>query len=98
MKRFYGLLWTSLNIIKPKKTIGSLAALDDFEGDEYQNFIRLSHIEKESALGMEPFSGELMSPCHETNLPADILDLLVNIMIIRTMIISYLYHPCRLQV
>ena len=40
------ILWTSLNIIKPKKTIGSLAALDDFEGDEYQNFIRLSHITK----------------------------------------------------
>ena len=27
---------------------------------------------------MEPFPGELMSPCHETNLPADILDLLVE--------------------
>ena len=27
---------------------------------------------------MEPFSGELMSPCHETNLPANILDLLVE--------------------
>ena len=72
------ILWTSLNIVKPKKTIGSLAALDDFEEDEYQNFIRLSHIEEESALGMEPFPGELMSPCHETNLPADILDLLVE--------------------
>ena len=27
---------------------------------------------------MEPFSGELMSLCHEINLPADILDLLVE--------------------
>src|SRR6185437_12762912 len=87
------ILWTSLNIVKPKKTIGSLAVLDDFEGYEYQNFIRLSHIEEESAFGMEPFPEELMSSCHETNLPADILDLLVNIIIIRTMIISYLYHP-----
>lgn len=72
------ILCTSLDIIKPKKSSGSLAALDDFEGDEYQNFIRLSRIEDESAFGTEPFPGELMNPCHETNLPNNILDLLVE--------------------
>ena len=72
------ILCTSLDIIKPKKSSGSLAALDNFEGDKYQNFIRLSRIEDESAFGMEPFPGELMNPCHETNLLNNILDLLVK--------------------
>jgi len=67
-----------LDIIKPKKLTGSLSALDDFESDEYQNFIRLSRIEDESAIGTEPFPGELMNPCQETNLPNNILDLLVK--------------------
>ena len=72
------ILCTSLDIIKPKKSTGSLSVLDDFESDEYQNFIRLSRIEDESAIGTEPFPGELMNPCQETNLPKDILDLLVE--------------------
>lgn len=71
-------LSASLNIIKPKKSVGSLSALDDFESDDYLNFIRLSRIEDESAIGTEPFPGELMSPCYETNLPKNILDLLVE--------------------
>ena len=72
------ILCNSLDIIKSKKSTGSLSALDDFESDEYQNFIRLSRIEDESAIGTEPFPGELMNPCQETNLPKDILDLLVE--------------------
>ena len=72
------ILCTSLDIIKPKKSTGSLSVLDDFESDEYQNFIRLSRIEDESAIGTEPFPGKLMNPCQETNLPNDILDLLVE--------------------
>jgi hypothetical protein len=72
------ILCTSLDIIKPKKSTGSLSVLDDFESDEYQNFIRLSCIEDESAIGTEPFPGKLMNPCQETNLPNDILDLLVE--------------------
>ena len=72
------ILCNSLDIIKPKKSTGSLSALDDFESDEYQNFIRLSRIEDESAIGTEPFPGELMNPCQETNLPNNILDLLVK--------------------
>jgi len=72
------ILCNSFDIIKPKKSTGSLSALDDFESDEYQNFIRLSRIEDESAIGTEPFPGELMNPCQETNLPNNILDLLVK--------------------
>jgi hypothetical protein len=72
------ILSASLDIIKPKKSTGSLAALDNFDGDEYKNFIRLSLIEEESAFGTEPFPGELMSPCHEVNLPSNILNLLVE--------------------
>ena len=72
------ILCNSLDIIKPKKSTGSLSALDDFESDEYQNFIRLSRIEDESAIGTEPFSEELMNSCQETNLRNNILDLLVE--------------------
>jgi len=62
-----------LDIIKPKKSAGSLAALDDFASDEYQNFIRLSLIEEESAFGMEWFPGTLMTPCQKVILPSPIL-------------------------
>jgi hypothetical protein len=51
------LLCSALEIIKPRKSTGSLAALDDFSGDEYENFIRLSLIEEGSAFGTEPFPG-----------------------------------------
>ena len=72
------LLHTCLDIIKPKESTGSLAALDNFESDEYQNFIRLSSIEDGSASGTEPFPGELMNLCQETNLLKNTLDLLVE--------------------
>ena len=72
------LLYTALEIIKPRKSVGSLAALDDFAGDEFQNFIRFSLIEEESAYGTERFPGTLMKPCQETTLPNRILDLLVE--------------------
>jgi len=55
-----------------------LAALDDFASDEYQNFIRLSYIEEESAFGTECFPGILMKPCQITTLPNHILDHLVE--------------------
>jgi hypothetical protein len=71
-------LYSSLDIIKPKKTSGSLAALDDFSSDKYQNFIRLSLIEEESADRTEYFPGIFMKPCQETTLPNHILDLLVE--------------------
>ena len=51
------LLYTSLNIIKPKKSAGSLATLNEFANDEYQNFIRLFLIKEESAFGTEGFPG-----------------------------------------
>ena len=72
------LLYSSLDIIKPRKSAGSLAALDDFASDEYQNFIRLSLIEEESAYGTERFLGILMKPCQEITLPNYVLDLLVE--------------------
>lgn len=71
-------MYSSLDIVKPRKSAGSLATLDDFASDEYQNFIRLSLIEEESAYGTERFPGVLMEPCQETTLPNDILDLLVE--------------------
>jgi hypothetical protein len=55
-----------------------LAALDDFAGNEFQNFIRFSLIEEESAYGTERFPGILMKPCQETALPKHILNLLVE--------------------
>ena len=72
------LLYIALEIIKPRKSVGSLAALDDFAGDEFQNFIRFSFIEEESAYGTERFPRMLMKPCQETTLPNHILDLLVE--------------------
>lgn len=72
------LLHSSLDIIKPRKSTGSLATLDNFASDSYQNFIRLSNIEDESAYGTESFPGVLMKPCRETILPNKILDLLAE--------------------
>ncbi|GBC00755.1 hypothetical protein RclHR1_39640001, partial [Rhizophagus clarus] len=71
-------LFSSLEIIEPRKSVGSLAALDDFASDEYQNFIRLSLIEEDLAYRTEYFPGLLMKPCKETTLPNQILDLLVE--------------------
>ena len=67
-----------MDFIKPRKSTGSLAALDDFTSDEYQDFIRLALIEDESAIGTEPFPGMLMDPYKETALLTDILNLLVE--------------------
>lgn len=72
------LLRTCLDFIKPKASSGSLAALDEFESESYLNFIRLSHIEDESASGTEPFPGKFMNPSYGTTLPNNILDLLVK--------------------
>ncbi|CAB4435288.1 unnamed protein product [Rhizophagus irregularis] len=72
------ILNTTLDIIKSRKSAGSLAALDDFTSDEYQNFLRLSLIENESAYGTERFPGLLMKPRQETCLPNRVLDLLVE--------------------
>ena len=72
------LLCSAVEIIKPRRSTGSLAALDDFSSDDYINFIRYSLIEEESAYGTEPFPGELMGPIRETALPNCILDLLVE--------------------
>ena len=71
-------LHSSLDIIEPRKSVGSLAMLDDFASDEYQNFIRLSLVEEESAYGTEHFPGILMKPYQETTLPNYILDLLTE--------------------
>ncbi|GET52341.1 hypothetical protein RIR_jg16610.t5 [Rhizophagus irregularis DAOM 181602=DAOM 197198] len=72
------ILNTTLDIIKPRKSAGSLTALDDFTSDEYQNFLRLSLIENESAYGTERFPGLLIKPRQETFLPNRVLDLLVE--------------------
>src|ERR1044072_7962292 len=71
-------LCTALKIINPKKSVGSLSAHDNFEGNDYLNFIRLSRLEDESAIGAEPFPGELMNLCYELILLKNILDILVE--------------------
>src|SRR5277367_1695341 len=71
-------LHSSLDIIEPRKSVGCLAMLDDFASYEYQNFIRLSLIEEESAYGTERFPGILMKPYKETTLPNHILGLLTE--------------------
>jgi len=71
-------LSNALDIINPRKSAGSLAALDDFASDEYQNFIRLSLIEEGLAFGTKRFLGSPMKPYYETILPSDILDLLIK--------------------
>src|SRR5436305_5971103 len=63
------LLHTSLDIIKPRKFTGSLAALDDFLSDKYQDDL---------AFGTEPFPGLLMKLCQEAILLKNILDLLTE--------------------
>lgn len=72
------LLCSSLEIIKPRKSVGSLAVLDDFASDEYQNFVRLSLIAEDSAFETERFPGMMMKPCQETTLPNCILIVLVE--------------------
>jgi hypothetical protein len=70
-------LLEALEIIKPRKTVGSLAALDELSGEEYLNYIRLSNIEKESATGTEIFPGNMMSPTKKIILKNNILEILV---------------------
>ena len=72
------LLHSSLDIIKPRKSAGSLAALDDFASDEYQNFLRLFHIKKNLAFETECFSEILINPCQVITLLNNILDHLVE--------------------
>jgi len=72
------LLRNSLDIINPKKSVGSLSALDNFSSDEYQNFMKFSLIKDVSAFGTESFPGLLMKPCQEATLPKNILDLLTE--------------------
>src|SRR5205814_3207665 len=72
------LLHTFLDIIKPRKSTGSLAALDNFSSDKYQNFMRFSLVKDDSAFGTEPFPGLLMKLCQEATLLKNILDLLTE--------------------
>ena len=60
------LLHSTQDIIEPRKSVGSLAMLDNFASDDYQNFIRLSLVEEESAYGTECFPGILMKLYQET--------------------------------
>ena len=67
-----------MDFIKPQKSTGSLAALDDFTSDKYQDFIRLALIEDESATRTEPFPRMLINPYNVTILLTNILNLLVE--------------------
>ena len=72
------LLRTSLDIIKPRKSTGSLTALDNFLSDKYQNFMRFSLVKDDSAFRTEPFPELLMELCQEATLLKNILDLLTE--------------------
>jgi hypothetical protein len=57
-------LGEALQVLVPKRNVGSLAASDGFETYDLWQFLRLSrHITEAGTVGTEWFPGELMGPC-----------------------------------
>src|SRR3989337_464659 len=69
-----------LSYITSRKTVGSLAAYDDdFDLQKYYEFLSMSKDVKEKAgAGSKAFPGTLLKPTKETNLPPEVLELLVQ--------------------
>src|SRR2546425_1888622 len=69
-----------LKLLKQRATLGSLASSDDLEFAELCQFRQISRLEIEDTItGIEPFSGEMMSPKRmNVTLPDDIYDILVE--------------------
>ena len=62
-----------------KKTVGSLAAHDDFDLIKYAEFLAMSkNVKDKAGIGSEPFPGKLLKPIKAVNLPLEILDILVE--------------------
>jgi hypothetical protein len=69
----------SLSLIKPRATLGSLAAYDNFEFDELYRFRQIYQLETDNTItGAEFFPGEMMSPKKiNVGLPDDVYNILV---------------------
>ncbi|PKC05929.1 hypothetical protein RhiirA5_420281 [Rhizophagus irregularis] len=69
-----------LPLIASKETSSSLAVQDEFDEIDYQKFLSISrNVEKMAGTGSESFLGTFLNPKRiNTNLPKEILDLLVE--------------------
>jgi hypothetical protein len=73
-------LSTCLPYIAFKKSVGSLAAHEDFELMKYSEFLSMSkNVMEKAGTGSEPFPGTFMKPMKkDVNLPPEVLALLVE--------------------
>ena len=73
-------LSTCLPYIAFKKSVGSLAAHEDFELMKYSEFLSMSkNVMEKAGTGSEPFPGTFMKPMKkDVNLPTEVLALLVE--------------------
>jgi hypothetical protein len=73
-------LMNALELIKPRKTLGSLAAYDGFNTEELLQFRRsFCHELGETVTGSEMFPGEMLSPINnQVDLPEDVFKWLIT--------------------
>jgi len=73
-------LSTCLPYIAFKKSVGSLAAHEDFELMKYSEFLSMSkNVTEKAGTGSEPFPGTFMKPMKkDVDLPTEVLELLVE--------------------
>ena len=73
-------LSTCLPYIAFKKSVGSLAAHEDFELMKYSEFLSMSkNVTEKARTGSEPFSSTFMKPMKkDVDLPIEVLELLVE--------------------
>jgi hypothetical protein len=72
-------LSTCLQYISAKKSVGSLAANDDFNLMEYSKFLAMSKDVKDKAgVGSEPFPGEFLKPIRDAKLLPEVSELLAK--------------------
>jgi len=69
-----------LKLVRPRPTIGSLAAYDEFEFDELYRFMQSFRLETDDIItGIESFPGEMMKPAKiGVNLPEEIYNPLIQ--------------------
>ena len=68
----------ALELVKPRLTIGSLAAYDGFDFAELYRFMQIFRHLNETVTGSELFSGQILSPAkNHVFLPNNIYELLV---------------------
>ncbi|UZO17247.1 uncharacterized protein OCT59_008608 [Rhizophagus irregularis] len=73
-------LQEGLKLLRPRPSVGSLSAYDEFNFDEMHRFMRSFRLDvDETITGKEPFPGEMMKPTRlKVNLPEEICDHLTN--------------------